>query len=169
MLQIQSLDAQQRKTTLEIDPVSGGVVCSYVTECADGLRHWFAPADETRPACFAMVPFCSRIAHGTFDFAGQTIRLRANNPPEPHAIHGHGLMRSWQVLEHRETEVMMGFEHEPDEWPWRYRATARYALRGMSMRVELALYNLSARIMPVGLGLHPFLPCHIHHVERLSR
>ena len=46
---------------------------------------------------FAMVPFCSRITSGRFDYRGKSVQLAPNFPPEPHAIHGFGWQSRWQI------------------------------------------------------------------------
>ena len=159
MLQIQSLDEQGCVTRVELDPSAGAVVRSYVTQAPGRELQWFVPASAKQPACFAMVPFCSRIDQANFFFEEQQVSLTPNNLPEPHAIHGHGFQRSWQVLEADPDTVLLGYSYPQDAWPWRYRTRLRYTLRGRALRVDLAVQNLSARTMPVGLGLHPYLPC----------
>lgn len=156
MLQIQSNDEHGDVTTVVLDAQQGGVVVAYSTHTAAGIVDWFTPANAEHPACFAMVPFCSRIANSEFSFENHEVSLTPNNLPEPHAIHGHGFQRAWQVQAQHPNEVVLMYEHEPDAWPWGYRATARYALQGMYLQVEVSVENLSTHNMPVGLGLHPF-------------
>ena len=81
---------------------------------------WLAPANEHHVASFPMVPFCSRIEHGRFTFEHRKISLPANNPPEPHAIHGWGYQRRWQLDSHTKNEACLTLEQSAGEWPWRH-------------------------------------------------
>jgi len=159
VLQIQSEDDRGRLTTVTLNPEQGGAVHTYSSHTAAGEVHWFAPASAERPACFPMVPFCSRIKDGIFTYENQRVELIPNNPPEPHAIHGFGFQQPWRIQHQQASRVVLGFEHPADAWPWHHRVTAAYAVRGMCLSVEMTVENLSARAMPLGLGLHPYFPC----------
>ena len=54
---------------------------------------------------------------------------------------------------------MLAFDHEPGEWPWRYRAELRFTLDEAGLDVVLSCRNLSDQTMPCGLGLHPYFHC----------
>ena len=52
----------------------------------------------------------------------------------------------------------LSYEHQPDSWPWRYRATQTFTLDGRALSVAVTLENQSDQAMPFGLGLHPYFP-----------
>ncbi len=158
MLQIQSQDSQGDTTTVTLTPQQGAQLQSYATRLAGLDLHWLAPADADRGACFAMVPFCSRVSFGKFSYRNQSVVLPSNNPPEAHAIHGHGFQRAWEVIETQRDTVLLGYEYPAQAWLWPYRARLRYRVTGRRLHVEAAVTNLAAATMPLGLGLHPYFP-----------
>ncbi|WP_036857993.1 aldose 1-epimerase [Erythrobacter cryptus] len=112
-------------------------------------------------ACFAMVPWCNRIAEGRFVWAGREVRLAPNFAPEPHAIHGHGWQARWQVEESSENRCVLVHRHPGSEnggaWPWPYVARQTLTLDGAGCTLSLALTSLAGEAVPAGLGLHPYL------------
>lgn len=113
-----------------------------------------------------MVPFASRIRAGRFSFAGKQVQLSANNPPEPHAIHGHGYQQPWTQLERSGSSLLLEYLHTVDDWPWSYRAQQQIVLQEESLWIRLTVVNLSEQMMPLGIGLHPYFvstpDCRVH-------
>lgn len=111
-------------------------------------------------ACFPIVPFCNRIADGRFEVAGVSYRLSSNFPDayHPHALHGYGWVRPWQVIDHDMSSIRMVHGYSDGEWPWHYRAeqTLELGAKGVMMRLEVT--NLGPGRMPAGLGFHPYFP-----------
>lgn len=105
-----------------------------------------------------MVPFCSRIRDGRFDFQGREVRLPANHPPEPHPIHGDGWQREWTVLRHEPAAAVLGYEHVPAAWPWAYAAQLQLRLEGPALAMRLSITNRAPRPMPLGFGWHLYFP-----------
>jgi len=143
-------------TTVVVDPDHGAALRAFYDESVGGRRDWLAPSNAEHVACFFMVPFCSRVRHGRFSFAGVDVRLPANNPPDVHAIHGHGFQNPWQVLGRTGSSVALEYMHFEDQWPWRYRARVLLALHATGLRIELSVRNEADRVMPSGLGIHPY-------------
>ncbi len=56
-----------------------------------------AARDPYATAGFPLVPYSNRIGNGSFEWRGKCMTLARNFPPEPHAIHGVGFERAWQV------------------------------------------------------------------------
>ena len=141
-------------------PWLGGAIASCRSDGADVLRATAAGAtDPLDTACFALVPYANRIAHGRFRFAGVEHRLRRNVRDHPHALHGVGWQRRWTVAARSATSVTLVHSHDGDvDWPWRYRAEQRIALDGSGLSVALSLTNAANEPMPAGLGLHPYFP-----------
>lgn len=114
-------------------------------------------------ASFPMLPFCSRIKQGRFRQASQQIQLAPNFPPEPNAIHGFGWQSLWQVESLEAHACALIYEHEEaysaeTGWPWVYRGRQDFLLTQNALHLTLSIENCSDHAMPVGLGLHPYLP-----------
>tara|TARA_E500000178_G_scaffold44099_1_gene39399 strand:- start:2999 stop:3772 length:774 start_codon:yes stop_codon:yes gene_type:complete len=110
-----------------------------------------------------MLPFCSRIHEGRFNFAGQGVELAANFLPEPHTIHGFGWQAHWQLHSMSETACTLQFHHDQAAsdatgWPWLFSAQQRFELGEQGLVVTVALENHSDQVMPAGMGLHPHFP-----------
>lgn len=132
--------------------------------------------------CYPLVPFSNRIAYGQFDWKGKSYQLQPNFGDSPHTIHGNGWQNPWQSLDPRQTldpwqtrenkpcvqtdqknQITFFFEHtapKEDEttcsWPFAFRAEQTFILNDNSLTLNLSITNLSAEIMPCGLGWHPF-------------
>jgi len=97
-----------------------------------------------RSACDPVLPLANRIANAAFTFEGQAYALTANFDNEPHAIHGLGFQRSWQVQSSSAESVTMQLEHvapAAGEWPFALRATQVIALDGDDLVLQLELEN----------------------------
>ncbi|APW35949.1 hypothetical protein RD110_00925 [Rhodoferax koreense] len=149
---------------------SGALRCELRPElggCITGL--WFgdvpvlrsAPAHTVATArlggSYAMVPFSNRIAQAHLLWQGTSHPLVQNNGPEPHAIHGHGWQRAWEVLECDATSALIGFEHRPDAaWPFAFDTSQSLRITGHALEITLSATNRSATEAPIGLGWHPY-------------
>jgi len=145
-------------TRVGIDVERGGCLTEYATSQGGETHHWLVPAGSEYPGCFPMVPFCSRIAHGVFQFGGRSVSLPANDASGTHAIHGHGYQQPWQVLSQEAHSVTLGYEYMPGAWPWHYRVDQQVSLAGARLTLSMQVTNLSDEAMPVGAGIHPFFP-----------
>jgi aldose 1-epimerase len=115
--------------------------------------------DPNRLACYPLLPWSNRIAHGGFDVDGRWIALQRNREDEPWPIHGSGWQRAWQVQSRAADDVQLCL-HESSAQGYSYAATLRYALHQHGLQIDLAVINAGAAPMPFGLGLHPFFPRH---------
>ena len=145
-------------TRLVLDPRRGGAIREF-----DWHRiPIFRPTEPTagdeplEVACFAMIPFVNRIAHGQFVFQGRTVQLSRNWSGDPHPLHGYGWLAPWSVTGGTDSSASMRFEGGEDEWPWRYRCEQNFQLLPAGLSIELSIQNLSATPMPAMLGLHPY-------------
>jgi len=144
---------------LEIDPGLGGSIARLDWRGEPLLRPTCGPS-PLDTACFPLVPFSNRIAHGRFEAEGVVVRLAPNMPGggEPHPLHGFGWLATWQVA-HRDTgSAVIVHDHAAGEWPWAYRAEQRFVLDSEGLTVTLSIRNRSAFRMPAGLGFHPYVP-----------
>jgi aldose 1-epimerase len=114
-------------------------------------------------ASFPLVPFANRIGSGLLRFGDRTARLDRESAAWPHAHHGHGWRRSWQVAEVNDRHLTLFYDHpgrseEGDQgWPWHYRAEQRFAIHAGGVRIDLAIINRDLHsAMPCGTGIHPY-------------
>ncbi|MEP6790809.1 MAG: aldose 1-epimerase [Ramlibacter sp.] len=143
----------------EIEPRLGG--------CIAGL--WLGEVPVLRPApaeglvsarqagSYPLVPFSNRVARATLQWQGTAHPLVQNNAPEPHAIHGVGWQRPWEVLDASDRFAMLAYEHAADAaWPFAFDCSQTFQLRDGALELVLAMTNQSATPAPAGLGWHPY-------------
>jgi aldose 1-epimerase len=141
-------------------PQAGGLIGALEHGRVPVLRTMPAGAsDPLAAACFPMVPWCNRIEGARFGWEGAVVALARNFLPERHAIHGHGWQSAWDVAEHTAASCVLRHCHDgaAPGWPWAYEARQAVALSDAGCTITLSLTNRSARLMPAGLGLHPYL------------
>lgn len=157
---------------VDVVPSLGGAVAAFQWRGHDVMRHTPAQvlADRNVRLCasFPLVPFSNRIEDAQLRFEGATYALHRNYPDHPHAIHGVGFQRPWQVVAQHEDRVTLEFEYRPAEddrhgWPFAFRARQSLAVCELgggqaALTMTLALENAEARAFPFGLGWHPFFP-----------
>jgi aldose 1-epimerase len=144
---------------LVLDPEHGGAIREYISGGLPVLRTTQdACSDPFALACFPLVPYANRIAHGRFVAGGHTVQLTANWDKDPHPLHGQGWKRPWDVVAASASGATLQFTGGGDEWPWRYRSEQRFQLSGEGLIVSLSIENLSGEPMPAMLGLHPYFP-----------
>jgi aldose 1-epimerase len=117
-----------------------------------------AALSEVRLAgCYPLVPFSNRIGHAALEWNGTSHPLVRNFAPEPHAIHGVGWQRPWQVLEASGTFALLSFEHRPDaSWPFAFDCSQAFRLGPDALELTLSGTNQSDQPAPFGLGWHPY-------------
>ena len=144
-------------------PQIGGSIAQFTWRGQDILR----PAPDTairdglvrQMGCYPLVPYSNRIGHGKLVVDGQEFQLRANAPPEPHALHGFGWQRERQVAECTGDSATLTLMHHADEdWPFACEVTETIRLSADALHLALTLRNLDSRPMPAGLGFHPYFP-----------
>jgi aldose 1-epimerase len=142
----------------DIEPRLGGCIAGLWLDGVPVLRSTGEPLLSARQAAsYPLVPFSNRIARATLHWQGTSHPLVSNNAPEPHAIHGVGWQRPWEVLDSDDSYVMLACEHRPDaSWPFAFDSSQTLRLRGNALELTLALTNQSGDPAPAGLGWHPF-------------
>lgn len=110
--------------------------------------------------CFPLVPFSNRIARGEFDWHGRRIDIVPNCPDiDPvNPLHGFGWLAAWDIVESGSARAVLEHRYVAGEWPWSYRARQTLVLDRGGLTVELSIENRSDRVMPAGLGFHPYFP-----------
>jgi aldose 1-epimerase len=143
---------------LTLDPLRGGAIREFDWHAHAIFRRTpvMAGDDPFDVACFPMVPFVNRVAHGRFSFRGRAVRLARNWSQDPHPLHGHGWRARWDVVAASSSSATLRFDGGGDEWPWSYRCEQRFQLLPDELAIELAIENLSDAPMPAMLGLHPY-------------
>jgi aldose 1-epimerase len=143
----------------EIKPELGGCIAGLWLDELPVLRSTPAAqlATVRLAGSYPLVPFSNRIGHATLKWQGTSHPLVQNNNPEPHAIHGIGWQRPWQVLEQDGALLMLACEHRADaSWPFAFDASQTFCLRGDVLELTLSMTNQSAVPAPAGLGWHPY-------------
>jgi aldose 1-epimerase len=150
---------QAGELVCEIEPRLGG--------CIAGLWLGGVPVLRSTPAAqltsarqagsYALVPFSNRIAQATLLWQGTQHPLVRNNGAEPHAIHGVGWQRAWEVLESDGDFALLAYEHRPDpSWPFAFDSSQTLRLRDGALELTLSMTNQSREAAPAGLGWHPY-------------
>lgn len=139
-------------------PALGGSVAELSWRGHPVLRPTPAGADSPlQAACFPLVPYANRIAHGRFVFDGAAHHVGATPGFEPHALHGLGWRAAWAVEAAGTDAATLVYRHDGGPgWPWAFRAMQRFALTEDGLSIDLSMTNADARPAPAGLGLHPY-------------
>jgi aldose 1-epimerase len=132
---------------LEIDPVAGGRMSSFVVDGSELLARTGTGAIYW--GSFPSVPYPGRIRDGTFEFGGRRVDLPRNLPP--HAGHGTVLDRPWTVVDGQTLSTDLG-----PIWPFAGRVTQRFELDEMELRATMTLEADAP--MPGAIGWHPWFP-----------
>jgi aldose 1-epimerase len=115
--------------------------------------------DPYATAGFPLVPYSNRIGQGSFEWHGTVMTLARNFAPEPHAIHGVGFERPWQVQTREPDSALLRLTHRPDAgWPWAFEARQRITLTDDLLILEFDAVNLESRPAPLAFGFHPYFP-----------
>lgn len=151
------------KSRALLAPHIGGALVRWVWHGRDMMRPTpiEAQAEERvrLMACYPLVPYSNRIGNAQLIAPDGTHVLRPNFAPEPHALHGVGWQRPWNVLRAETAEATLVLEHSPDaDWPFAFSVSQTFRLTDQSLEMSLALTNHDQRAMPAGLGFHPFFP-----------
>ena len=114
-------------------------------------------ASARQSGSYPLVPFSNRIGHASLSWNGTNHPLVKNFGDEPHAIHGVGWQRPWEVLEANERFALLSYQHKPDgAWPFSFDTSQAFRLSDHELVMTLSITNQSADAAPVGLGWHPF-------------
>ena len=143
----------------EIEPALGG--------CVAGLWLGDEPVLRSTPAAqltsarqsgsYPLVPFSNRVGQAKLEWQGTLYPLVRNNGDEPHAIHGVGWQRPWEVLDTDGSYALLGYEHQADSsWPFAFDCSQTLRLNEKGLELTLALTSHSPAPAPAGLGWHPY-------------
>jgi len=144
----------------ELMPGYGGCVAGLWLDGVAVLRSPGAAriASARQSGNFPLVPFSNRLADARLHWHGEDHVLAANFAPEPHAMHGLGWQRPWQVVQKDTASATLLLVHAPDAaWPFSFECTQAFVLQDNALKVELRFINTDGRPAPVGLGWHPYI------------
>ncbi|HEY0886260.1 MAG TPA: aldose 1-epimerase [Ramlibacter sp.] len=150
---------QAGELACEIEPSLGGCIAGLWLRDLPVLRSTPAAqlTSSRQAGSYPLVPFSNRIAGARLVWQGTAHPLVRNNGAEPHAIHGVGWQRPWQVLESDERSALLSYEHRPDSaWPFAFDSSQTMQLREGALALTLSLTNQSRQPAPAGLGWHPY-------------
>ncbi len=117
----------------------------------------FASGDPLRMSSFPLVPYSNRIGQARFNWGGARVQLARNFVPEPHAIHGVGWKRKWDVIAQSAAQVTLGYTHMPDiDWRWAFTAEQILSLTETTLTLRLRARNDHDAPVPLGFGHHPY-------------
>lgn len=156
-----------------IAPQAGGSLAAlFSQDTANGAqRHWLRPAsartiaerDPLGMASFPLLPWANRLRNGRFTLDGRTVQLPPHPALGPHAIHGLGWGRAWQVASQSRRRLVLELAHDGSgPWPYAFSARQIYSLDAQGLRIDMSLRNRGTERMPAGLGHHPYLPHERH-------
>lgn len=147
----------------DVIPGVGGSITAWTVSGQQMMRSAspssIAANDPFGMAGFPLVPYSNRIGNGSFEWEGRRFALARNFPPEPHAIHGVGFQRPWQVRARAADSVTLALNHSPGAaWPFAFEAQQRISLGEATLAIEMNAVNLADRAAPLAFGHHPYFP-----------
>ena len=135
----------------ELDPALGGSIAGLWWNGVPVLRETSAasPGDVRASASYPLVPYSNRIGHARLLWQGQAHRLVPNFPPEPHAIHGVGWRRSWELEACDGASARLRLRHAPDaDWPFAFDARQEIRLSEQGIELSMQMTNRAAGAVP---------------------
>jgi aldose 1-epimerase len=154
-----------------IVPGVGGAVAAFAVDGVDVLRRAtpeaIAGGDVCAFASYPLVPCSNRIAQAQLRVGRASYRLSRNFGNHPHAIHGVGWQRAWQVTSRGPQALAIELVHAPRDgdaqaWPFAFRARQSFAIgrdtgaTTTTLTMTIGIASEDARPFPFGLGFHPF-------------
>lgn len=110
-------------------------------------------------ASYPLVPYSNRLGYRHFRWKGKEYTTAANFDDNPHSLHGVAWMRAWEVASFSATELVLRYEHLPDDhWPFAFDVKQYFTLTPQQLTVQLVFTNTADVAAPVGLGWHPYFP-----------
>jgi aldose 1-epimerase len=146
------------RALLELAPGIGGSVARFLHDGAPVFRLPRGTEDTPRAlAAYPLFPWSNRVAGGRFAFAGREYHLERHG--QPHALHGVGWRRPWQVIRAGDAAATIRLTHAPDaDWPFAFVAEQHYELSDARLVCRLLMRNTGEVPAPAAFGLHPYFP-----------
>ena len=150
---------QNQQIQITVAPDSGGALQEFIFKGQEILRS--ASPDEKVPqnqALFIMMPYCSYIKDGHFNYFGISRHVPSNDPSNELApLHGDIWKDRCKVEKQSDHSVTLCYCHTKETgFPFDYTAKITYELKANELHVTLSIYNPSDLPMPCGMGVHPY-------------
>ena len=149
---------KNKEIEVQVNPDLGAALHRFTFKGIDILRP--AGDSETNPlnqSLFVMLPYCSYIKDGHFNYFGISRRVSQNKQDFPDPIHGDGWQEKWQINNQSNDSITLSYIHKKDTgFPFDYSASVTYTLIDNQLQIILSIYNPSSLPMPCGMGLHPY-------------
>lgn len=121
-------------------------------------EHFFDPVRWAKGGIYPLMPYSNRIANATVQVDGEQVALQPHPDALPHTLHGNAHLLPWQMVAHDAASALLALDCSPSAaWPWHYTASMELQLAPSELRIRIELRNADTRVMPAGIGLHPYL------------
>ena len=118
---------------------------------------FFDPVRWGKGGIYPLMPYSNRIAHARVRVQGEEVVLAAHPDALPHALHGNAHRLPWALERHDANSAVLSLDARPSQdWPWHYNGRLELTLLESELQMQLTIRNASMRVMPAGIGLHPY-------------
>lgn len=158
------IDLVSSRLQMSVSPEEGGSITRLLGLIRGGWHPiLLADPDPTdgpqafAAALFPMLPFANRAARNQLGSGSRSYPV-VPNTSGPHAIHGTGWERPWQVLEQTRQRVKLGLDVDAQTYPFSFSAALTLELSDTALLIGCRITNTDHRDIPAGLGFHPYFP-----------
>jgi aldose 1-epimerase len=147
-----------------IAPDFGGRIVSLT----HGERQVLRPTPETALeapsvyefAGFPLMPYSGPLFGLGFTFAGEVFHLDRTVREEPTATHGDAWIARLGIKRQSQEDILLIYQHVPREgtFPFRWDGEIAFAVAENVFSISLRVTSRDHRLMPVGIGFHPYFP-----------
>ncbi len=149
----------------QILPEIGGMVAALTWQDARGRLHPVLRPPPIAPTAaapnhggsWAMLPFANRAFGSIVDDGVERFSVPGNDAGG--TIHGFGWQSHWQVLRYDRSHTLLEHRRHTGPDPYRYRAWQEIGLDEAGMTIRFGVTNEADRVLPFGIGHHPWFPC----------
>lgn len=140
-----------------IAPNLGGSLAFWTVDGQQMLRPLGPVRSPIHSASFPLVPYSNRIAEGIFRFDGKQYHLTAHKLADPHALHGVGWERIWDIEDQYPESLTLVLKHEGDrDWPFAFEARQNIRVEPEGLEINLKAWNKEEFPTPLAIGHHPY-------------
>jgi len=152
------MQLQNNNIRITVNPDLGGALQQFTFQGIDVFRPSIKGNNTPEAqSLFLMMPYCSYIENGHFNYFGINRSVPPNQPNSPSPIHGDVWLNACQITKQSEHGVTLVYQHNQNKgFPFNYTATVTYDLLDNGLKITLSLYNNSELPMPCGMGVHPY-------------
>jgi aldose 1-epimerase len=136
-------------------PHNGGSIGQWNVRGQAMLRRGVSDHDPLGTASFPLVPYSNRIANAQFPWAGEAVSLRSHPIAAPHAIHGVGWQRPWDVTHMSGDRACLSLHHDADDdWPWPFHAEQSVSVGPDWLLIDMTVQSCADQLVPLAFGHH---------------